>query len=83
MRYATKLKAGAALTVLLAMAACSDHKNTPPPPPPPSPPPAASIQSRIGANFASFYDASNTSEPRDPTPTDVPALSLTTEPIEN
>ncbi len=84
MQYASKLKAGTALLIPLAMAACSDRgDNTTATPPPGTPPPAASIQSQIGASFATFFDAGNTTEPRDPAATDVPPLSLTTEPIAN
>ncbi len=84
MPYATKLKAGTAMLIPLAIAACNNRSDyTPPTPPPGPPPPAASIQSRIGANFAAFFDASPTSEPKDPAASDVPPLSLTTEPIEN
>jgi hypothetical protein len=83
MHYATKLKAGTALLLPLAMAACNNRSDNATATPPPGPPPVASIQSRIGASFASFYDASNTSDPKDPTAADVPALSLTTEPIDN
>jgi hypothetical protein len=83
MHYATKLKAGTALLIPLAMAACSDRDNKATATPPPGPPPAASIQSQIGASFASYYDAGNTSDPKDPLASDVPPLSLTTEPIAN
>jgi hypothetical protein len=83
MHYATKLKAGTALLIPLAMAGCSDRDNNATATPPPGPPPAASIQSQIGANFASYYDAGNTSDPKDPLASDVPPLSLTTEPIAN
>ncbi len=85
MQYANKLKAGTALLIPLAIAACNNRSENPTAaaPPPATPPPVASIQSRIGASFAAFFDASPTSEPRDPVATDVPPLSLTTEPIEN
>ena len=84
MQYANKLKAGTALLIPLAMAACNNRsENATAAPPPATPPPVASIQSRISASFAAFFDASPTSEPRDPVATDVPPLSLTTEPIEN
>jgi hypothetical protein len=82
MQYATKLKSGTALLLPLAIAACSDGYEAPTPPPGP-PPPAASIQSRISASFATFFDASATSDPKDPAASDVPPLSLTTEPIDN
>ncbi len=84
MHRATILKAGTALILPLAMAACNNRSdNTPTASPPPSPPPVASVQSQIGASFATAFDASNTSEPKDPAATDVPPLSLTTEPIAN
>lgn len=84
MQYATRLKAGTALLIPLVIAACSDRSdNTTATPPPGPPPPAASIQSQIGTSFALFFDAGNTSDPKDPVATDVPPLSLTTEPIAN
>ncbi len=83
MRYSTKLKAGTAIVLPLAMAACSDSYDTPTASPPASPPPAASIQSRISSSFASFFDASNTSDPRDPTTVDVPAVNPTADPLDN
>lgn len=83
MRHSNKLKAGTAMLLPLAMAACSDRYDTPAATPPGSPPPAASIQSRIGANFASFFDASNTSDPKEPTAADVPAVNPATDPLDN
>mgnify|MGYP000123072387 CR=1 FL=1 len=85
MRYSNKLKAGTAMLLPLAMAACSDRNDTTSasPPPPGSPPPVASIQSRISTSFASFFDASNTSDPRDPTAADVPAVNPTADPLDN
>jgi hypothetical protein len=85
MRFSTTLKAGVALFIPLAIAACSDRASndvTPAPAPGP-PPPKASIQSMIGTSFAAIFDAGNTSDPKDPAATDVPPLSLTTEPIDN
>ena len=80
MRYSTTLKAGAALVLPLAMAACSSsgNSNTASPPPPP----ATSFQGQFGASFAGAYDASNTTEAKEPAATDVPALSNSTNPIE-
>jgi hypothetical protein len=83
MQYATKLKAGTALLIPLAMAACSDRNDNATATPPGPTPPGASIQSQIGTSFASFFDASNTSDPKDPVASDVPPVSLTTEPIAN
>ncbi len=84
MQYSTKLKVGTALLLPLAMAACSDRNDNATATPPPSPPPpGASIQSQIGSSFATFFDASTTSDPKDPVASDVPPLSLTTEPIAN
>lgn len=83
MTYSTRLKAGTALLLPLAMAACSDRNDTTPTPPPSPPPPAASIQSRISTSFASFFDASNTSDPREPTTADVPAVNPATDPLDN
>ena len=83
MHYSNKLKAGTAMLLPLAMAACSDRNDTTTASPPASPPPAASIQSRISSSFASFFDASNTSDPREPTATDVPAVNPTADPLDN
>lgn len=84
MRHATRLKAGTAMLLPFVIAACSERGDnltggTPPAPPPP----AASVQNQIGASFASFFDASNTSDPRDPAPSDVPALNPAIDPITN
>jgi hypothetical protein len=87
-RYQTMLKASVALLLPVAMAACSDRDSIAPPlggggTPTPTPTPTVSVQGQIGAAFAGLFDASNTSEPRDPAATDVPALSLTAEPVAN
>lgn len=81
MRYSNSLKAGAALMLALAMAACSGRDNATASPPP-TQQPAASFQSQFGAGFAATYDASNSTEAKEPAPTDVPALSGTTNPID-
>ena len=52
------------------------------------PPPAqtATFQSRFGTSFASYFDTSSTTPDasvKDPAAADVPALSLTTEPLDN
>lgn len=84
MRHATLLKSGTALLLPFVISACSDkYDGGKSPPPPGPPPPAATIQSRISASFASFFDASNTSDPREPTAADVPAVNPTTDPIDN
>jgi hypothetical protein len=82
MRYSNSLKAGTALMLPLAMAACSGRDDATTPPPPPSPPPAASFQSQFGASFATTFDASNTTEAKEPAPTDVPALNNAANPID-
>ncbi len=84
MHYASKLKAGTALLLPLAMAACGDRADTTTATPPPAPPPpAASIQSRISTSFASLFDASNTSDARKPTTADLPAVNPATDPLDN
>ena len=81
MRAMTALKAGTAIALPFAMAACSSGNNTTATPPPATPP-AASLQSQFGTSFAATYDTSNTTEAKEPAPTDVPALSNSTNPIE-
>ena len=81
MNHKNTVKAGTALVLPLVMSACSSY-TAPTASPPPSPPPAASFQSQFGASFAGFYDTSNTTEPREPVATDVPALSNSTNPFE-
>ena len=82
MKAATALKAGTAIALPLAMAACSSSGNNNTASPPPSPPPAASFQSQFGTSFAATYDTSNTTEAKEPAPGDVPALSNNTNPID-
>lgn len=52
--------------------------------PTPTPTPSANvaIQDRVGATFATTFNASANTEPRDPAATDVPATNLTAEPID-
>ncbi len=86
MRYATMMKAGAVLALPLAMAACGQRESTPvggTTPPTGTTPPPASIQSRIGANFLAFFDAGNTTDPREPTTADLPAVAPAADPIDN
>ncbi len=78
------LKTGTALLVPIAMAGCSDMKdNTGTAPPAPTPTPTATFQSKFGASFVGFFEANNTTDPREPTASDVPALSTTADPIDN
>jgi hypothetical protein len=89
MRHAFSIKAGAVLLLPFAIAACSERSSdsavvTPPvvttPPPTPAP---ASIQSRIGANFLAFFNAGNTTDPRDPVAADLPAVAPAADPLDN
>ena len=80
MKMKVTLRAGTALILPLMMAACSERENNTPTPPPP--PPAASFQSQFGPSFAGFYDTGNTTEAREPSATDVPALNPSANPIE-
>lgn len=88
MRNSIMLKAGASL-LALSMGACSDRSSdsavvTPPVAVTPTPPPApASIQTRIGANFLAFFNAGNTTDPRDPVAADLPALAPAADPLDN
>lgn len=78
------LRAGTALLVPIAMAGCSDRKDdTAVTPPAPTPPPTVTFQSRFGTSFAGFFDAGNTTDPRDPATGDVPALNATADPLDN
>lgn len=73
----------AAVSLLaLAVAGCSEKKDAKPPPVSGPPPPVA-FEQRFGTSFASFFTASNTSDPRDPTAGDVPAASPNTDPLDN
>ena len=77
----------AALAGILLVAACSDGNNSGEvvePPPPPPPPPTTLIQDRFGATFSAIFKvAATTGDPTEVTPPgDLPAVSLTTDPID-
>lgn len=83
MRITSKLATASLLAI--AVAGCSSRNDSPGAPPSggtPTPP-ATAFEQRFGASFASFFTASNTSEPRDPTASDVPAADPTAEPLDN
>jgi hypothetical protein len=52
-------------------------------PPTTTPPATTAFQSKFGASFATAFNANSTAAPVDPTPGDVPALNLTTQPEDN
>ncbi len=84
MRNTKLILRGTVALLPLAMAACSDRAGSgTTPTPTPTPTPTASFQSKFGTSFVGYFEAGNTTEPRDPQPGDVPALSLTTEPLDN
>lgn len=89
MRTRHRLKISTALLIPLAMAACADRIADPGgtggggPTPAPTPAPIASIQSRIGGNFLAFFTAAETSDPRDPAASDLPAVNATADPLDN
>ncbi len=92
MHRKTIMKAGTVLLLPVAITACGNRITdngapiggtpTPAPTPAPTPTPVANIQTRIGANFLAFFNASQTAEPRKPVQSDLPPLSLTTEPLQ-
>ncbi len=88
MRNSLMLKAGASL-LALSIGACSDRASdsavvTPPVAGTPTPPAApATIQERIGANFLAFFNAGNTTDPRDPVAGDLPAVAPAADPLDN
>lgn len=85
MQTKTLLKVGVAILLPVALTACGDrNRNSPTPAPAPAPTPTpTSFQSKLGANFAGVFNASNTSEPKEPTAADVPALNATADPLDN
>lgn len=85
MQTKTLLKVGVAFLLPVALTACGDrNRNNPAPGPTPPPTPTpTSFQSKFGPNFESTFNASNTSEPKDPTAADVPALNATADPLDN
>ena len=77
------LMVGAALPLPLLIAACDNNKKpTPMPTPTPTPTPAT-FQGKISAAFAAIFNASANSDPKEPATTDVPALNLTADPVDN
>lgn len=70
----------------LAAAGCSSADSIAPPTQggtTPTPAPAVAFEQRFGTAFASFFTASNTSDPRDPQASDVPALNATADALDN
>lgn len=72
------LGAGAALT------GCGNHDGKVAVTPPPATPPVAAVllPDKVGSAFSAIFNANPNSEPRDPSPTDVPPLNLTAEPLD-
>ena len=78
MRHSLKIFAAASLP--LGLAACNHDSSTTPAT---STQTAASFQSKFGTTFAADYNADPNSAPPHPTTADVPAISLSTEPLDN
>ncbi len=78
MRNSRKMLAVAALP--LGLVACKHDGNTTPATSVQTP---ASFQSKFGTTFATDFNADPNSTPPHPTTADVPALSLSTEPLDN
>ncbi len=82
---ATTIRFATVSLLAVAIAGCSSRDNSANPPPSggtPTPPPTA-FEQRFGASFASFFTASNTSDPREPTASDVPAADPAADPLDN
>lgn len=65
----------------LALSACGGGSNSIATPPATVGP--TSFQDKFGTAFATDFNASSTANAADPAPTDVPALNLTAEPLDN
>lgn len=84
MQYGIAYRALGALGGSLILSACGGGgSEATPTPPPVTPPAAASFQSKFGTSFETKFNAAPTTEAADPAATDVPALSATTEPLDN
>lgn len=76
-----------ALGLVAGLAACDGGGGggevivTPAPPPPAPPPTAPRLEDMFGANFGTAFRAIANSDPRDPLPGDLNAVSFTTDPI--
>lgn len=78
MRISLKLAAAALLP--LALAACGGGKKSAATPVTPV---AQAFQDKFGSAFATDFNASITTEPANPSASDVPALNLSAEPLDN
>ncbi len=86
MRHSKLILRGSVALLPLAMAACSNRAAdvaAGPSAGTPTPAPTASFQSKFGTSFASYFEAGNTTDPRDPQAGDVPALAATADPLDN
>ncbi len=86
MRHLKLILRGSVALLPIVMAACSNRAADivgGPAPGAPTPAPTVSFQSKFGTSFVSYFEASNTTEPRDPQAGDVPALSATSDPLDN
>ncbi len=84
MQLKTLLKSGTSLLMVSALAACGDGGNGSGPTPTPTPTPTsapATFQSMFGTAFAALFNASETSDPADPSDASVPALAPASDPI--
>jgi hypothetical protein len=87
MKIATFAKLAAAALLPLGLAACggggSSSGTTPPAAGGGTTPTTTAFQDKAGTAFATVFNASATADPKKPAASDVPALSLTTDPFDN
>ena len=72
--------------VPLALAACGGGGGSggaPVATPPPTPPTTTAFSDKFGTAVSASFNAAPTTDPKDPLPSDVPALSVTADPLDN
>lgn len=77
------IRLAAAASLLLGLSACGGQKTAVTPTPPTPTPAATAFQAKFGSAFAADFNASMDATPADPMASDVPALNLSAEPIDN
>ncbi len=86
MQVRNLMKVGVALLLPVSLAACGGDRNRDTPAPDPTPPgatPTGTFQSKFGSSFEATFNAGNTTEPRNPSASDVPPLNNTADPLDN